>query len=221
MENHVQEPIFDRKKNTIFTKMKKIMRYRSIMSITIVLLIIISMYGLHLVTQRYATYGVRFHVPITLEKYHTYSDQDKDVTFRYTDRYVIDMDDQHKYGASYIAGMHRADDVRTGCDIRFNAVGINFAKTDQEINDAIYRDLSQSVKGLADFTGERMVIDGENAMRVDFDLVDPLGSTLRISQVIVTHNDVNYLIACGSNASQYEFFESDFQLLFESLKWAK
>lgn len=221
MENRVQESTCNREKSNFFTKMKKIKQHRLIMWIIIFLLIIICIYSLHLVTQKYASYGVRLHAPVSLEKYHTYKDHDKDVTFRYVDDYVIDMDDQNKYGEAYIAGMHRKDDMRTGCDVRYNAVGINFAKTDQEISDAIYQDLSHSVKGLENFSSERKNIDGENAMRVDFELVDPLGSTLRISQMIVTHNDVNYLIACGSNASHHEFFEDDFQLFFESLKWKK
>ena len=176
---------------------------------------------MQLVSARFLPFGFDVQMPFITKKYHTYTQKEHGITFRHTDHYVIDTDEKQKYGENYIVGLHMVNDARTGCDIRHNAVGINFTKSDQEINDAIYNDLAKNVKGLTEYQGKRIVIDGEDAMRVDFLLTDPLGNILHISQAIVSHDGNDYLIACGGNASQYAYFAQDFQLLFDSLQWIK
>ncbi len=173
------------------------------------------------ISEQFGLWGYRVQSPITVMKYHSYRNDDSGIKFRYTDEYVIDIDAQNRYGDDYIAGIHLNADQRTGCDIRYNAVGINFAKTDQEISDAIYNDLGKNVKGLSEFHSKRIAIDREDAVQVDFLLVDPLGSTLHVTQVIASHDGQAYLIACGSGEAQYKFFSHDFQLLLDSFSWIK
>ena len=121
-----------------------------------------------------------------------------------------------------MAGFYLNTDQRTGCDVRSSEVGINFSKNDQEINDAISKDLSANVRGFSDYQGKRIKIDGKDAMQVGFSLIDPLGSTLHITQVMVSNgSEKNYLIACGSGQAQYKFFQKDFNDFISSFRWKK
>lgn len=200
---------------------KKMLGYKIVRYVMLVAFVCGFIMVIQLISAQYLPFGFEMQTPFIAKKYHTYTQEEHGIKFRHTDHYVIDTDEKQKYGESYIVGLHMVNDARTGCDIRYNAVGINFAKSDQEINDAIYNDLAKNVKGLSEYQGKRITIDGEDAMRVDFLLTDPLGNILHISQAIVSHEGDDYLIACGGNASQYTYFAQDFQLLFDSLQWIK
>ncbi|EKE16293.1 MAG: hypothetical protein ACD_11C00021G0022 [uncultured bacterium] len=169
----------------------------------------------------YLTWGAHFKSPIELIKYQTYSSEDLDLSFSYSDKYVFDANEKKKYSKDYLAGFYLKADQRTGCDVRLTDIGINFSKNDQEIKDAISKDLAANVKGFADFSGERIEIDGESAMRVSFLLTDPLGNILRITQVMVTHNNKSYLLVCGAGQPHYAIYEKDFNDFIEKIHWKK
>lgn len=197
---------------------KKVLRHTIVRFAILVLCVAGFIMAMRSISAQFLPFGFDMQTPFIAKKYYTYAQKEHGIKFRHTDHYVIDTDENQKYGESYIVGLHMVNDARTGCDIRYNAVGINFAKSDQEINDAIYNDLAKNVKGLTEYQGKRIKIDREDAMRVDFLLTDPLGNILHISQAIVSHEGDDYLIACGGNASQYDYFAQDFQLLFDSLQ---
>lgn len=163
--------------------------------------------------------GVRLQSPISFVAYEKYSHQNPDFSFSYPKGFSFDGDEKKKYGADYLAGFYLNADQRTGCDVRTSSVGINFAKSDAEINAAIEKDLTVNVKGFADFQGRRVKIDGQNGMDIEFSLIDPLGNTLHIHQVMTSNAGANYLLACGSGKAQYKFFQKDFADFFDSFRW--
>ena len=163
-------------------------------------------------------WSFRFHAPVEMVKYQK-SVLSPDFSFVYPQRYVFDSDEQKKYGGDYLAGFHLKDDSRTGCDVRTSNIGINFSKSDKEINDAIYADLSANVKGFDGYTGKRIIIGKENAMESDFSLIDPLSEVLHMKQVMVTHEGKNYLLICGGSEDQYEFYQKDYQDFVSSFSW--
>ncbi|NTW27409.1 MAG: hypothetical protein HGA36_03725 [Candidatus Moranbacteria bacterium] len=166
-------------------------------------------------------FGIRMHAPLEVVTYQKYSNAATAFVFSFPEGYVFDGDEQKKYGADYLAGFYLEADQRTGCDVRSSGVGINFAKSDQEIADAIKEDLAIHVKGFADFSSKRIKLDGRDAMQTNFSLTDPLGNTLQITQLMTSNDGKDYLIACGSGKAQYKFFQQDFQDFINSFEWRK
>lgn len=167
------------------------------------------------------SFGVRFQSPVQFVFYQQYAHTNPDFSFSYSKGYVFDGDENKKYGGGYLAGFYLDADQRTGCDVRSSEVGINFSKNDQEINDAISKDLAAHVRGFSNYQGKRLKIDGRDAMQVEFSLTDPLSNTLHITQVMVSNGNESYLIACGSGQAQYRFFQKDFHDFISSFRWKK
>lgn len=165
------------------------------------------------------SWGLRFHAPIERVKYQTHNDPAGKFSFVFPVRYTFDSDEQKKFGADYMAGFHLNADSRTGCDVRASEVGINFAKSDQEISEAIAKELSVNVKGLENFSGQRIKLNKRDAFAVNFSLIDPLGNKLRINQILISSpKQENYLLVCGSGEAQAEFFAQDFADFLRSFR---
>lgn len=163
--------------------------------------------------------GVRFHAPIERVKFQEAKHENPGFAFKYSEKYSYDGDQQKKYGADYLGGFHLINDDRTGCDVRRNEVGINFSKSDQEINEAVSKDLAAQVKGFAEFSGKRIKLGKSDAYVSNFLLTDPLGNTLHIQQTLVSKDGQNYILVCGSSQAQYEYFQQDFQDFLDSFRW--
>ena len=184
--------------------------------VVLVLLILIGVYAASVKIKNAPSWGIRWHAPIERVKYQTYDDANAKFSFSYPERYVFDADQQKKFGNDYLAGFHLNSDGRTGCDVRRSEVGINFAKSDQEISAAVSKELAAGVKGFDKFSGQRFKLSGQDAYKTSFLLTDPLGNSLHITQVLVSANQENYLLVCGSGEAQYEFFAQDFADFLQS-----
>lgn len=165
--------------------------------------------------------GWRFDWSVQKINYLKYEHIAPDFSFRYPDYFQFDGDKEKKFGADYIAGFRLKTDQRTGCDLRFNSFGLNFSKSDQEIEDAIKNDLSKSVKEFNLIETKRIKFGGEDAFAVDFTFLDPIGNRTRLTQIMVSYNKANYLAICGTGEYQYKFFQKDFADFFESFQWGK
>lgn len=184
----------------------------------LVLLVLIGLVMAGVKIKNAPSWGIRWHAPIERVKYQTFNDTNAKFSFAYPERYVFDADQQKKFGNDYLAGFHLKADGRTGCDIRKSEVGINFAKSDQEIATAVSQELATGVKGFDKFSGQRLKLNGQDAYKTSFSLTDPLGNSLHITQVLVSANQENYLLVCGSGEAQYEFFAQDFADFLQSFR---
>lgn len=162
------------------------------------------------------SWSLRFNSPIETVEHQEFKNEN--FSFFFPERYVLDKNEQKKFGADYLAGFHLADDDRTGCDVRSSEIGINFSKSDQEIKDAFIKELSANVKGFDQFKGERLQIGKRDAFKVSFLLTDPLGNKLKINQVLLSGNNENYLLVCGSGSAMEKFFQKDFNDFFKSFR---
>ena len=165
--------------------------------------------------------GIRFNLGVSRIKYDAYSHIGPDFNFKFPTSFVVDNDDQHKYGDAYLGGFRLKGDQRTGCDVRLNPVGINFQKTDKEIHDAVIADLAAHIKDFKEISSQRKAIGGENAYVIDFSFSDPLGNSTRVSQAITTHGGNGYLLVCGTGNYQYDFFAQDFNDFFKLFRWVR
>lgn len=164
-------------------------------------------------------FDLRLDFSIQKINYQNYNHIGPDFSFRYPDYYVFDGDEEKKYGIGYMGGFRLISDQRTGCDVRQSETMINFQKTDQEIQSALEENFKKSVKNFELIKTERRKIGGEDAFNFEFSFTDPLGSTAHLSQVITAHDNVGYLLVCGTGDYQYKYFQKDFTDFLDSFQW--
>lgn len=211
------------KKNVLWSKLSDLAGWKKDAKKVFYLLIVLTiLMGGYVGIKKLSSLGaVRLHAPIELVSYQKYSQDNPIFSFVFSKKFVLDKDEQKKFGTDYLAGFHLEADQRTGCDVRRSDVGINFAKSDQEINDAISKDLGAHVKGFSNYNGKRIKMDGQPAMVTEFTLTDPLNNTLRLKQVMVSKEGVDYLLVCGSGQPQYEFYTADFSDFINSFRFTR
>ena len=164
-------------------------------------------------------FGWRTDVFFKKINYKTYSHIAPDFSFKYPDYFEIDNGEGKNYGESYLAGLKLSTDPRTGCDMRLNGAGLNFKKSDKEIEDALVSDISKNAKDFNLKKAKRIKIGGEDAFSLEFTFTDPLGSKIHIDQILTGHNGTFYSLICGTGDYQYKYFEKDFQSFTGSINW--
>lgn len=163
--------------------------------------------------------GWKFDFFLKKVNYKNYTHLAPDFSYRYADYFETDSGEGKNYGDNYLSGFKLGTDPRTGCDIRMIKSGINFQKNDAEIRSALSKELSASAKDFKLINAHRMKIDGENAFALDFSFIDPIGSRVRVNQVMTGHENNFYVLICGTGDYQYQFFEKDFKDFTNSFRW--
>ncbi|MFZ2154364.1 MAG: hypothetical protein WAV16_03990 [Candidatus Moraniibacteriota bacterium] len=164
-------------------------------------------------------FGLRTNIFVEKISYKKYSHIGPNFSFKYPEYYEIDNGEEKSYGETYLTGLKLKTDSRTGCDIRSSKKGINFTKSDKEINDALSKEISKSAKDFTLLSYARIKIDGETAFSQEFIFTDPLGNRTMINQVMAGHNKNFYIFICGTGEHQYKFFKEDFQSFLNSFSW--
>ncbi|MFA5994161.1 MAG: hypothetical protein WC823_04335 [Parcubacteria group bacterium] len=165
--------------------------------------------------------GWRVDWSVQKVNYLKYSHIGPDFSFRYPDYFHLDTDVEKRFGTDYIAGFKLRTNQGTGCDVRYNSFGLNFQKSDQEIQAAIEKDLSQTAKEFHLISSKRLQVDGEQAFLVEFDFLDPTGDTVRLAQMLTSHAGMDYALICGTGEYQYKYFQRDFADFFSNFRWVK
>lgn len=209
-------------KKTIKSKLKSVfektifkINKKKIAIISTLVLLVLASWGTALF------FGIRMNLFVEKVRYQSYNHIGPNFSFHYPDHFVLDEDSEKKYGDDYIAGIRLATDQRTGCDIRLAGSGINFQKSDEEIKNALQRDLEKNAKNFKLLDFGRKKIDTENSFRTDFSFVDPAGNDMKLSQNIVSHDGQAFLVVCGTGNYQFKYFQKDFDGFFESIAWKK
>ena len=166
-------------------------------------------------------FGWRTDIFVKKIDYKKYNHIAPNFSFKYPAHYSIDNDPDNLYGDNYITGFKLSTDSRAGCDIRINPTGINFEKKDKEIKKVLSEDMAKSAKDFSLIKAKRIKIDGQDAFSLDFTFTDPLGSQIRLNQLMTTSQGSHFVIVCGTGAYQYQFLEKDFKDFRKSFKWKK
>ena len=153
--------------------------------------------------------------------YETYrnDDPEKTFSFHFPQYYVLDKDPNKQYGSNYLAGFHLETDSRTGCEVRLNPIGINFSKTDEEIKNVLSRDIARTAKDFQLESYGRIKIQGSDGFMVTFSFLNPIGQRVRLTQVLASSKNANYLLVCGTGDYQYKYFRHDFDNFFDTFGW--
>jgi hypothetical protein len=194
--------------------LKKLQKIAAVVFYLVIILGIISYFSNGL-------FGWKTKIFIDKVNYKEYSHIGPDFSFEYPDYFQIDDGEGKKYGNNYLTGMKLVSDSRTGCDVRLNAVGLNFQKSDEEITKALAGEISKSAQDFQLISSKRFKIDNENAFSLEFSFKDPINSRVHLNQVLTIHENNFYMIICGTGEYQYKFFEKDFQSFLNSIEWKK
>lgn len=164
-------------------------------------------------------FGWRMDIFLKKMEYKEYNHVAPDFNFKYPNYFEIDNGERKNYGENYVTGFKLNTDTRTGCDVRFNKAGINFKKNDQEITDALSKEISRNAKEFNLISAKRIKISGEDAFSLEFSFIDPTNNRIRLEQIMTGHDGNYYIFICGTGDYQYRFFQKDFKFFFDSFDW--
>ncbi len=139
--------------------------------------------------------------------------------FSYPSKFVLDKDEENRFGETYLVGLKLPSDNRVGCDVRAVKGQLNL---EGEIG-AVAEKLAQQVsKGAEEFQvlgSEFREIGGEKAVLLEISFKGPLGETMRTDQVFAARKDNVYTLICGATEGTYEFFAEDFSYFLDTFSW--
>lgn len=150
--------------------------------------------------------------------YHSYAPT---ISFRYPTIFEVDLDTEHKYGKTYLAGIKLKTDNRTGCDIRTGGPELNFSLSDKELADEVVGVIQAKATEFKLVERKKMKLGGREAFRVSFSFLDPIGSRVQLDQTFTENDGTRYMIICGAGEQQHKFFNRDFQLFYNSVTFAE
>ncbi len=185
--------------------------------IAIILIITVLTGSIFYYFSQYDVFGWRFDFQIKKIETKNYKGLAPNIAFKYPVIFEIDSDNDSKYGSEYVVGIKLKTDSRTGCDIRINGPVLDYSKSVNELADTVTKEISKNAKDFRMVQKEKITVDGQDAFRVVFSFLDPIGVRVQLEQVFVVNNDVNYFIICGTGESQYDFFRKDFGAFFNSI----
>ena len=164
-------------------------------------------------------FGIRVNFDVHKVETNVYESFTPDISFKYPAIFEVDNDDQNKYGSEYLVGIKLKTDTRTGCDVRVDGPELDFSKGVDEIASMITKDISENAKNFKIVEKKKVSIDGRDGFKVAFSFLDPIGAYVQLEQVFVKNDDINYFIICGTGEYQYEFFQKDFDVFFDSIEF--
>jgi len=175
-------------------------------------------YGVFLFSQK-DFFGWRLNFGVDKIETNDYTGIGPDINFKYPKIFEIDSDQDKKYGKSYVVGLKLRTDNRTGCDVRTGGPELDLSKDAQTIADGIVGPIREKAKDFNLLEKSKVKIGGQDAFKVSFSFLDPIGARVRLDQIFVKNDGGNLIIICGTGEYQYGFFRKDFQLFYSSINF--
>jgi hypothetical protein len=141
------------------------------------------------------------------------------VAFKYPRIFELDLDKDKKYGSAYVIGMKLTTDDRTGCDVRRGGPELDFTKNVSALTDEIVAPVKSKASDFRLLESQKTTIGGRDALRISFSFLDPIGARVRLDQAFVKDKNINYFIICGTGEYQYNFFQKDFNVFYDSINF--
>ncbi|MBU1110734.1 hypothetical protein KKB83_03900 [Patescibacteria group bacterium] len=164
--------------------------------------------------------GYRVNFSIDKRNYQTYHHESPKFSFTYdASRFQIDLDEEERFGESYLVGLKLPSDSRVGCDVRVVDGNIKFKDTAQETGSLISKQISEGAEFFKSGNYGFIQIGVEKALSMEITVGGPLGELLRTDQVFVSHLDKTYTLMCGTSQGVYDYFADDFAHFFETFSW--
>lgn len=163
--------------------------------------------------------GYRLNLNFSKVETKDYTSYAPSLAFRYPTIFEIDLDKDQKYGKGYLVGIKLKTDDRTGCDVRTNGPAMDFNQTSDQLADQIVVPIREKAADLKVLEKVKFQLGGQDAFKVSFSFLDPIGARVRLDQIFAKSKDSNFMILCGTGEYQYEFFRKDFQVFYDSINF--
>lgn len=201
-----------------FQKLLKILKISAL--VLLVLIVLIAGYFAYCLSQK-DLFGWRFNITLNKVKTKQYSSFAPTIAFLYPETFELDLDpEKKKYGKSYLVGMKLKTDDRTGCDIRLGGPELDFSKSTDELAQAIAGPIQEKASDFRLIKKEKTAIGGQEAFKISFSFLDPIGARIRLDQTFTKGKDgERYMMICGAGEYQFSFFQKDFSIFYDSINF--
>ena len=139
--------------------------------------------------------------------------------FSYSSKFVLDKDEEKRFGETYLVGLKLPSDNRVGCDVRAVKGQLNLEGEIGAVAEKLAQQISEGAKDFQVLKSEFREIGGEKAVLLEISFKGPLGETMRTDQVFAGRKDMVYTLICGATEGTYEFFAEDFSYFLDSFSW--
>lgn len=148
-------------------------------------------------------------------EYLDYQNESPRFSFSYPSRFVLDKDEENRFGESYLVGIKLPSDNRVGCDVRAIKGKLSLEGEVEEVAGKLAEQISKDAKEFKVLGSSFMEIGEEKAIKLEITFKGPLGETMRTDQVFISHGDKVYTLICGTTKDTFEFFAEDFSYFFD------
>lgn len=162
-------------------------------------------------------YIVRFS--LFRPEYLEYHQESPRFSFSYPSKFVIDKDEENRFGDDYLVGLKLPSDNRAGCDVRAIEGKLNLAGDLVKITDSLAKQISQGAEGFQVLNSSFVEIGGEKGVKLEIEFKGPLEETMRTDQVFTSHGNKVYTLICGITKDTYGYFAEDFDYFYENFGW--
>ena len=152
-------------------------------------------------------------------EYLDYKNLSPSFSFSYSSKFVLDKDEEKRFGETYLVGLKLPSDNRVGCDVRAVKGQLNLEGEIGAVAEKLAQQISEGAKDFQVLKSEFREIGGEKAVLLEISFKGPLGETMRTDQVFAGRKDMVYTLICGATEGTYEFFAEDFSYFLDSFSW--
>lgn len=163
-------------------------------------------------------FGWRLNFNLNKVETGTFTSFAPNLAFLYPRIFEIDSN-RERYGKGYLVGIKLKTDDRTGCDVRLGGPELDFSKNVAELTDEVIAPVKSKASDFKLIENKKTKIGGQDALRVSFSFLDPIGARVRLDQAFVKDKGTSYFIICGTGEYQYNFFQKDFNVFYDSLNF--
>jgi len=162
-------------------------------------------------------YIVKFS--LSKPEYLDYKNLSPSFGFSYPSKFVLDKDEENRFGENYLVGLKLPSDNRVGCDVRAVKGRLNLEGEIGAVAEKLAQQVSEGAEEFQVLGSEFREIGGEKAVMLEISFRGPLGETMRTDQMFAARKDTVYTLICGATEGTYEFFAEDFSYFLDSFTW--
>lgn len=140
-------------------------------------------------------------------------------SFSYPSRFVVDQDEENRFGEDYHVGIKLPSDNRVGCDVRSIKGELNIKGELDPVTAKLAQEISQGAEDFKVLDSSFLTVGEERAIKLAVSFRGPLEETMRTDQIFTSHQGRVYTLMCGTSKDTYEFFAEDFNHFFENFSW--
>jgi len=202
------------------SKLNKFLKILKIAGIVLIALAILTAgYFVYCLSQK-DLFGWRLNFNLSQVKARDYSSFAPTIAFRYPEIFEMDLDPDERYGKTYLVGIKLKTDDRTGCDLRTGGPELDFSKSADALSQEIVGPIGEKASGLKVLEKNKLNLGGQDAFKVSFSFLDPIGARIRLDQLFTKGKDgTRYMIICGAGEYQFGFFQKDFEVFYDSINF--